>query len=89
MRAVDPYECRDCEGTGHLDDGPCDDCDGTGITAIDCPGCGQQGVPIHETVFVAAHPKTYCEACGDRELERIAASLKDRHARISEFKDVP
>lgn len=77
MPAIEPYECESCEGTGRVGEGDslagCEMCDGVGITAIDCPGCGVKAVPIHETVFVAAYPQTYCEPCGDRELERIAA----------------
>lgn len=70
---TEKYECDDCEGTGAIEDVPCEPCDGVGVTAIDCPGCGRAAVPIHETVFVAAIPRTYCEPCGDRELERLAA----------------
>ena len=76
---AEPYACVACDATGLTDDyDTCEPCDGVGITAIDCPGCGRRAVPIHETVFVAAHPRTYCERCGDDELARIRA-----HRRLS------
>ncbi len=70
------YECPMCGGTGSQDDEGkegCEDCDSLGITALDCPSCGREAVPIHETTFVAATGHAYCQPCGDRELERIAA----------------
>jgi RecJ-like exonuclease len=77
MPVIERYPCDPCDATGKVGIGgeliDCEPCDGTGITAIDCPGCGQRAVPIHETVFVAAISRIYCEPCGDRELERIAA----------------
>lgn len=79
---AEKYACKRCDETGYVDIDdrgrtldvmrPCPDCDGIGITAIDCPDCGLH-VPIDETVFVAAEPEHYCEGCGDRRLERIAA----------------
>jgi RecJ-like exonuclease len=79
MTTAEKYECPECEASGRLDGEDCDTCDGTGVTAIDCPGCGRQEVPIHETVFVAAYPRTYCESCGDAELNKIAASRGQSH----------
>lgn len=76
MVTPEKYACESCEGTGRIEDGhrliDCEPCDGIGITAIECPGCNREAIPIHETVFVAAYPQTYCEPCGDRELERLA-----------------
>lgn len=74
--AVERYECPDCEGDGRRDrtiENPagraCVTCDATGITAIDCPSCGREAVPIEKTTFAGGRIR--CEPCGDRLLQEL------------------